>query len=60
MRTVDREGEPYWFKVTIFGVEIKVDQCILFRLVSGTIILIMTIFVFLITFGYIGNSAKTL
>ena len=60
MRTVDREGEPYWFKVAILGVEIKVDQCILFRLVTGTIILIMTVFVFLITFGNIGNSAKTL
>ena len=58
MRTVEREGEPYWFKVTIMGYEYKVDQCILFRLVTGTIIMIMTVFVFLISFGLVGNSAK--
>ena len=60
MRTVEREGEPYWFKVKLMGYEFKVDQCILFRLVSGTIILIMTFFVFLISFGFIGNSARLL
>jgi hypothetical protein len=60
MRTVELEGEPYWFKVTLMGHEFKVDQCILFRIVSGTIILIMTLFVFLISFGFIGNSANSL
>ena len=56
-RRVEREGEPYWFKVSVLGFEIKVDQCIAFRFVSGTIILLMTIAVFLISFGVIGGGS---
>ena len=56
-RRVEREGEPYWFKVSVLGLEIKVDQCIAFRFVSGTIILLMTIAVFLISFGVIGGGS---
>jgi hypothetical protein len=25
LRKIEEEGEPYWFKITIFGIEIKVD-----------------------------------
>jgi hypothetical protein len=56
MKRLEVEGEPYWFKVTIRGFEIRVDQCIMFRMITGTIILIMTAIVFLIAFGVIGNS----
>jgi len=56
MKRLEVEGEPYWFKVTIRGFEIRVDQCIMFRMITGTIVLIMTAIVFLIAFGVIGNS----
>ncbi len=55
-RTIEREGEPYWFKFDLLGHEIKVDQCIAFRFVTGTIILIMTVLVFMISFGVIGGG----
>ena len=58
-RTIEREGEPYWFKISIMGYEIKVDQCIAFRFVTGTTIMIMTIAVFLISFGAIENGKSS-
>ena len=58
MRRLETEGEPYWFKVSLWGLELRVDQCILFRIVSGTIILIMTATVFMIAFGLIGGNPK--
>ena len=58
MRRLETDGEPYWFKVNFWGLELRVDQCILFRMVSGTIILIMTATVFMIALGLIGGNSK--
>jgi hypothetical protein len=43
MKTIQEEGEPYLFQIKIFGISIKVDSCLLFRLVAGSIILFMTL-----------------
>ena len=43
MKKVDEEGEPYLFKFDLFGLEVRVDYCLLWRLIIGVFILAMVI-----------------
>lgn len=45
---MQQEEEPCLFKLRIFGATLRVDQCLLFRLIAGTGILVMTIAVFVL------------
>ena len=47
---MNRDEEPYLFKVKLFGTELRVDQCLLFRLIAGTSIVVMTLLVFVLVF----------
>ena len=52
-------GEPYWFKISLFGFEVYVDQCLCARLIIGAIILTAVLGVFYALTLSTGPSKKS-
>ena len=56
-RDGDEDEEPCLFEVKMFGAVLKVDHCMLFRMITGTLILLMTLGIFVIVYFDFAKSS---